>query len=235
MTPNVNVPTDLKVKEKDVNAKLQLYGIYSGKSTIADARPISSPDPEIALTSTDIFPSIRQRQGPIRKPALAPMLALLTRCADIQQNKQIDVAMNSALAWKQLTTPSKKLSSEGQQLVGDLRQVIELAKVLLLTKNQGNLLQDFIWQTQQITGGDAKTPNAPIDKDTAKQHGQQTLEGLRTLGTLVLSNGQFRKLRKLWRPAVMLAFADRTSERCHRSHSRHRRRCCTEGRKQGQP
>lgn len=31
MTPNVNVPTDLKVKEKDVNAKLQLYGIYSGK------------------------------------------------------------------------------------------------------------------------------------------------------------------------------------------------------------
>lgn len=26
----VNVPTDTKVKEKDINAKLQLYGIYSG-------------------------------------------------------------------------------------------------------------------------------------------------------------------------------------------------------------
>ena len=25
----VNVPTDLKVKEQDVNNKLQLYGIYS--------------------------------------------------------------------------------------------------------------------------------------------------------------------------------------------------------------
>lgn len=25
----VNVPTDLKAKEKDVNAKLQLYGIYA--------------------------------------------------------------------------------------------------------------------------------------------------------------------------------------------------------------
>lgn len=25
----VNVPTDVKIKEKDVNAKLQLYGIYS--------------------------------------------------------------------------------------------------------------------------------------------------------------------------------------------------------------
>lgn len=104
--------------------------------------------------------------------------------------------MNSALAWNQLNTPSKKLSTEGQQLVRDLREVIELAKVLLLTKNQGNLLQDFIWQTQQITGGNAKTPDAPVDKETAKQHGQQTLEGLRTLGTLILSNGQFRKLCK---------------------------------------
>jgi hypothetical protein len=28
----VNVPTNTKIKEKDVNAKLQLYGIYSGLS-----------------------------------------------------------------------------------------------------------------------------------------------------------------------------------------------------------
>lgn len=27
----VNVPTNFKVKEQDVNAKLQLYGIYSGE------------------------------------------------------------------------------------------------------------------------------------------------------------------------------------------------------------
>jgi hypothetical protein len=26
----VNVPTNQKIKEKDINAKLQLYGIYSG-------------------------------------------------------------------------------------------------------------------------------------------------------------------------------------------------------------
>lgn len=112
-----------------------------------------------------------------------------------QQNKQIDVALNSALASKPLAHPSKKLSAEGQDLVADLRDVIEKAKVLLLTKNQGNLLQDFIWQTQQISGGNASTPGAPIDKDTAKQHGNEALEGLRTLGTLIISNGQFRKLR----------------------------------------
>jgi len=31
----VNVPTNFKLKEQDVNTKLQLYGIYSGKSYLA--------------------------------------------------------------------------------------------------------------------------------------------------------------------------------------------------------
>ncbi|KAF2260130.1 hypothetical protein CC78DRAFT_501986 [Lojkania enalia] len=109
-------------------------------------------------------------------------------------NKQIDIALNSALASKVLSSPSKKLSSDGQKLVADLREVIDSAKILLLTKNEGNLLQDFIWQTQQLSGGDASVPNAPVDKETARQHGNEALEGLRTLGRLLLSNGQFRKL-----------------------------------------
>ena len=29
---SVNVPTNTKIKEKDVNSKLQLYGIYEGAS-----------------------------------------------------------------------------------------------------------------------------------------------------------------------------------------------------------
>jgi hypothetical protein len=79
-----------------------------------------------------------------------------------------------------------------------LTPVVEQAKYLLLAKNEGNLLQDFIWESQKITGGDAALPNAPIDKDTAKQHGNQALEGLRTLGTLIITNGQFRKLCKFF-------------------------------------
>lgn len=93
-----------------------------------------------------------------------------------------------------LTNPPKELSEEGRHLVADLRDVIEKAKLLLLTKNEGNLLQDFIWQTQHISSGDAQKPGAPLDKETAKQHGNEALDGLRTLGTLVISNGQFRKL-----------------------------------------
>jgi hypothetical protein len=104
------------------------------------------------------------------------------------------VAMNTAYNWKGFTSPSKRLSAEGQALTNDLQKVIEQAKLLLLTKNQGNLIQDFIWQTQQIGAGDAHVPGAPVDKSTAKQHGNQALDGLRTLGTLLITNGQFRKL-----------------------------------------
>lgn len=104
--------------------------------------------------------------------------------------------MSSALASKPLAKPSPKLSAEGQKLVGHLRDVIEQAKILVLVKNQGNLLQDFIWQTEHMGTGDAKLPGAPIDKGTAQQHGNQALDGLRTLGTLLISNGQFRKLRE---------------------------------------
>jgi hypothetical protein len=35
---SVNVPTDPKIKEQDVNAKLQLYGIYSGM--LSPKRPV---------------------------------------------------------------------------------------------------------------------------------------------------------------------------------------------------
>ncbi|KYG40630.1 hypothetical protein M433DRAFT_160147 [Acidomyces richmondensis BFW] len=143
----VNVPSNQAIKEKDINGKLQLYGIYTAFAN-----------------------------------------------GKVPSNKQIDVAMNSALEWQQFRNPSKKLSPEGQQLVKDLRDVIEKAKILLLSKNEGNLLQDFIWQTQMIGQGDAKVPQAPIDKETAKQHGQQALEGLRILGNLLITNGQFRKL-----------------------------------------
>lgn len=71
------------------------------------------------------------------------------------------------------------------------------AKHLLLSKNEGNLLQDFVWQTQNFDPNAVPTPGAPLDKDTAKRHGDQALEGLRTLGTLLITNGQFRKLSKL--------------------------------------
>jgi hypothetical protein len=144
----VNRPTDNATKERDINQKLQLYGIYQAFAN-----------------------------------------------GKVPSNKQIDVALNSALESKALSKrPNSKLSSEGQNLLADLKEVIRQAKHLLLSKNEGNILQEFIWDTQNLDGNNANLPGAPIDKDTARQHGDQALDGLKTLGRLVLSNGQFRKL-----------------------------------------
>lgn len=105
--------------------------------------------------------------------------------------------MNSALAWKPLANPPSSLSQEGRLLCEDLREVIQQAKILLLSKNNGNLFQDFTWQTRHIGKGDATGVKAPVDKDTAQQHGDEALEDLRILGELLITNGQFRKLCKI--------------------------------------
>lgn len=112
----------------------------------------------------------------------------------VPSNEQIDVALNSFLSSKALTNPPEKLSSEGKVLVEDAREVVKQAKYLLLSKNEGNLIQDFIWQTTHFDPKAVNAPNAPVSKDIAKQDGEDALQGLRTLGTLLITNGQFRKL-----------------------------------------
>ncbi|EYE92753.1 uncharacterized protein EURHEDRAFT_379885 [Aspergillus ruber CBS 135680] len=112
----------------------------------------------------------------------------------LPSNKQCDIALNSALQSKTLSSPSKDLSEEGQKLVGDLREVIDEARKLILSKNDGHLLQEFIWEAQRLGDVEAKGPNAPIDKDGAKQDSNNAVQGLKTLGTLLITNGEFRKI-----------------------------------------
>ncbi|CAI7636926.1 unnamed protein product [Penicillium pancosmium] len=112
----------------------------------------------------------------------------------LPSNKQCDVALNSALNSKALSSPNQELSAEGKVLVKDLRNVIDQSKKLLLSKNDGELLQDFIWQAQQITAGDAKAPNVPVTKEDGKQDASKAADGLKTLGTLLITNGEFRKI-----------------------------------------
>lgn len=47
MSSTVNKPTDTKIKEKDVNAKLQLYGIYEGMP--------SPPLPPLPLRGNNLY------------------------------------------------------------------------------------------------------------------------------------------------------------------------------------
>ncbi|PKX92530.1 uncharacterized protein P174DRAFT_421582 [Aspergillus novofumigatus IBT 16806] len=144
----VNRPMDTKQKEKDINQKLQLFGIYQAFKN-----------------------------------------------GKLPSNKQCDVALNSAITSKALSSPPKELSSEGQALVKDLRVVIDEAKKLILSKNEGQLLQDFIWEAQKIGTGEAPVqPDVPVSKESAQQDADRAVEGLKTLGTLMITNGEFRKL-----------------------------------------
>ncbi|BFZ59546.1 hypothetical protein YB2330_000557 [Saitoella coloradoensis] len=111
----------------------------------------------------------------------------------VPTNKQIDVAMNSFINSDMMRNPSKDLSSEGRHLVQDLRDVAEQAKMLLLTKNYDENLQKFLWHTR-VASPDSQNVNAPVSAGQAKEHGKATLDGIRTLGRLMITNGEFRKL-----------------------------------------
>jgi hypothetical protein len=122
-------------------------------------------------------------------------------------------------------TPSTKLSTEGQALVADFRKVVEQAKYLLLTKNEGNLLQDFIWQSQQMEGGNAALPGAPVDKhapgvmvgkDAAPEFHAQTLPAGRTPSSSTFQpNPDTNTLRQPGNPATSDTITGATSAEVH--------------------
>ncbi|KAI0123897.1 hypothetical protein BJ170DRAFT_101421 [Xylariales sp. AK1849] len=146
------------------------------------------------MTSVNRPTDVKQKEADVNRKLQIYGIINAFQSGKVPSNDQIDVALNSFLASKAIATPSTKLSSEGQALVKDFRDVVKQARNLLLSKNEGNLLQDFIFQTTHFDAQTVNTPNAPLSKDTAKQHGDKALEGLRTLGTLLITNGQFRKL-----------------------------------------
>ncbi|EEH21195.2 hypothetical protein PABG_03426 [Paracoccidioides brasiliensis Pb03] len=113
----------------------------------------------------------------------------------VPSNKQIDVALNSLLASEALSSPTDKLSPEGQALIKDVREVIESAKKVILVKNQDGLMQEFIWDLEHSGDRSAQeTSESPFNREALKEDRSQAVEGLRTLGTLLITNGQFRKL-----------------------------------------
>ncbi|KAL1954941.1 hypothetical protein VTO42DRAFT_399 [Malbranchea cinnamomea] len=145
---SVNAPIIPEVRDRDVNRKLQLYGI---SSAFANGK--------------------------------------------VPSNRQIDVALNSVLGSRFLNNPPDNLSSESKEIFRDVKEVIANARNLVLVKNEGNLLQEFIWEAEHASKPSSSyQPTASVDRDAEKQRGGQAYEDLQTLGTLLITNGQFRKL-----------------------------------------
>ncbi|PWW79590.1 hypothetical protein C7212DRAFT_170056 [Tuber magnatum] len=150
MNSKVNRPVDPKQRDRDVENKLRLYGIYSG------------------------FQNGR-----------------------LPSNEQIDVALSSLTNHRKLRSPNDNLSAEGKVILEDFRTVVEEAKRLILIKNHDQIFQEFIWNTTQLGvkgGPQTSAPDAPISKETANRDAEQAQAGFRTLGQLIITNGEFRKL-----------------------------------------
>ncbi|EFX03202.1 hypothetical protein CMQ_3131 [Grosmannia clavigera kw1407] len=140
--------------------------------------------------------NIKQRDEDIGRKLQLYGIANAFGLGKLPSNDQIDTTLNSLLSSKALSSPSGKLSPEGRALVAEFRDVVSQAKYLVLSKNQGNLLQDFIWQTSNHDYKSIQAPGSSVDKAVAKTDGDQALQGLKTVGNLVITNGQFRKLLK---------------------------------------
>ena len=78
--------------------------------------------------------------------------------------------------------------------------------------------------------------NVGVTKDGAKQDGQKALEGLKTLGTLLVTNGQFRKLRESMRWEESCIYADHARSQRRDDHCpRYCGGCVAESRQQSAP
>lgn len=117
------------------------------------------------------------------------------RDSRMPSNEQIDRFLKYVLQNSPVDT--KELSHDGQRLVSDTRDVIETARLIVKEKNADELFQNFIWHTRDVDLSQAKKDPSevvPVDKAKAKNDGQQAVQHLRTLLSLVLTNAEVRKL-----------------------------------------
>lgn len=110
-------------------------------------------------------------------------------------NEQIDTTLKYVL--NHSPVPENELSAEGRQLIQDSRDIIETMRLMVKEKNRDELFQNFVWHTRDTDFDQAKkdpSDVAPVDKAKAKADGQQAVQHLRTLLSLILTNAEVRKL-----------------------------------------
>ncbi|KAH9944711.1 hypothetical protein B0H21DRAFT_863006 [Amylocystis lapponica] len=95
-------------------------------------------------------------------------------------NQQIDSWLSYAL-------------SHSPTLVHDTREVLDTLRALVQEKNADELLQKFVWHTRAVdTAAAKKDPSdvLPVDNDKVRGDAQTATQHLRTLLSLVLTNGE---------------------------------------------
>ncbi|KAK9324908.1 hypothetical protein V1517DRAFT_336424 [Lipomyces orientalis] len=157
----------------------------------------------MATTTATRPTSITARENDIERKIQLYGIVQAFKLGKMPTNDQIDVALNSFLATDFMNLDSslcRKLSEEGRTLLKDFANVVENAKVLVLTKNYDNLFQEFVWHSSKLSISEAEaeltttSTGENAEKDTATLYDHDIVKGLKDLGTLIITNGQFRKL-----------------------------------------
>ncbi|KAI0744977.1 hypothetical protein C8Q76DRAFT_764414 [Earliella scabrosa] len=110
-------------------------------------------------------------------------------------NDQID-AILAHFSDHTLSNPDR-LSPDGQKLVQDTADIFDTLRALVREKNADEVLQNFVWHTRDVNyDGAKKDPNEvlPVEGEKVKNDGQQAVQHLRTLLSLVFTNAEMRKL-----------------------------------------
>ncbi|GAA5878086.1 hypothetical protein JCM8547_002824, partial [Rhodosporidiobolus lusitaniae] len=92
-----------------------------------------------------------------------------------------------------------KLSKDGKVLVEDFREIIRVLKEIIVEKNDDELIQNFIYHTRQVNTpsmSDVKNVSTGTDKGQMQDDANRAAEHIRTLGKLIFTNSEARKLLK---------------------------------------
>jgi hypothetical protein len=110
-------------------------------------------------------------------------------------NDQIDSALRYVL--ERSPVDQDQLSPEGRKLIQDCRDIIETARIIVREKNSDELFQNFLWNTNSVDLSSArKDPNEvlPVEKSKVQDDRRQAARHLRTLGDLIATNSEVRKI-----------------------------------------
>lgn len=111
-------------------------------------------------------------------------------------NSQIDKTLFYALNHSPID--QSRLSPDGKLLISDFQAIIDTARTMVAVKNKDELFQQFLYHTRDVdySKGSLKNINTPLNKDDAGRDAQLAAEHLRTLGKLIFTNSEFRKILK---------------------------------------
>ncbi|KAF8481546.1 hypothetical protein DFH94DRAFT_731269 [Russula ochroleuca] len=109
-------------------------------------------------------------------------------------NQQIDSAFRYVL--ERSPVDQDQLSPEGCKLIQNCRDIIETAGLVVQEKNSDELLQSFLWNTNNVDLSNAKKdPNEVlVEKSKVRDDRRQAACHLRTLGNLIATNSEVRKI-----------------------------------------